>query len=594
MSDFEDPVDIGGDFDNGKLGEIAPQHDERRERPRLKIDRSRPERTVSDLRDILAASGRLYERGMPVRVAFDRTLGGSIAHELNSYDLVLQAHFACRPYAHVRSAKGAWSECDAALPPNIARMYLGWKGEWRLPLLNGVTTAPILSENGGIRTAQGYDPATGLWCEAIPDVADLVPRRPSRSDAEAALWLVRAFFKTFCFADAETHWANGASIVDLRKPPGLDESSFLTSLLGSVCRPSLWLAPGSLFRGAQLSGSGAGKGKLARCVCAVAYGRQPSAVTAGKGDGELEKRIAAALLEGGPAVLFDNFNNTKFESASLESALTERPAKVRQFRTLDLILLNALASIFVTGNGILLARDIVRRFLPTEFDAHMEDPEQRVFEGDIVADAGRRRPKLLAALLTIWRWGRLESHRQGRALGSYEQWCAWARDPLLALGCRDPVERLSETKARDPMRQMIGALFAAWDKHHGSSPQTAHGLDAEVQKIIDPNGRGRQFVAAQLEKLAGARFAGFVLTHHKGPNPREAATYALIRTGDSQLPDLAHDTYDLHGFQVQPSSREHESHETNPSEPGKHPNHAYHAPAMENIYRKNRYSSWGA
>ena len=132
-------------------------------------------------------------------------------------------------------------------------------------------------------------------------------------------------------------------------------------------------------------------------------------MTAGKSDAELEKRIAAALLEGGPAVLFDNFNNIKFELASLESALTERPAKVRQFRTLNLILLNALASIFVTGNGILLARDIVRRFLRTEFDAHMEDPEQRVFEGDIVAEAGRRRPELLAALLTIWRWGRLEA-----------------------------------------------------------------------------------------------------------------------------------------------------------------------------------------
>ena len=67
----------------------------------------------------------------------------------------------------------------------------------------------------------------------------------------------------------------------------------------------------------------------------------------------MEKRISAALLEGGPAVLFDNFNNVTLRSASLESALTERPAKVRQFRTLDLITLNALASVFVTGNGVL-------------------------------------------------------------------------------------------------------------------------------------------------------------------------------------------------------------------------------------------------
>ena len=77
MSDFEDPLDAGDGFDSDKLDEIALQQDEKHEKPRLRIDRSHPERSVSDLRDILATSGRLYDRGMPVRVAFDRTLGGS-------------------------------------------------------------------------------------------------------------------------------------------------------------------------------------------------------------------------------------------------------------------------------------------------------------------------------------------------------------------------------------------------------------------------------------------------------------------------------------------------------------------------------------
>ena len=112
--------------------------------------------------------------------------------------------------------------------------------------------------------------------------------------------VVRDAFKTFCFADAKTIVTDGVTVVDLSQPAGMDESSFLVSLLGAVCRASLWLAPGSLIRAAQTSGSGAGKGKLARCICAVAYGRQPSAVTAGGSSEELEKRISAALLEGRP------------------------------------------------------------------------------------------------------------------------------------------------------------------------------------------------------------------------------------------------------------------------------------------------------
>jgi len=557
--------------------------DHEEKKPRLRIEEGHPEHTVAELRDILAKSGRLYDRGTPVRVVHDQSLGGSIAHAMTADSLTLEAHFACQPY----KVGNAGEDRDATLSPPIARMYLSWKGEWRLPPLNGITTAPLLSEDGSIRTARGYDAATGLWCERVPDVGALVPLRPTRAQAEAALALIRDAFGTFCFADAEAvRRCDGVSIVDLRKSPGLDESSFLCALLGSVCRASLWLAPGSLLRAAPHSGSGAGKGKLARCICAVAYGRQPSAVTAGGGAEEMEKRISAALLEGGPAVLFDNFNNVTLRSASLESALTERPAKVRQFRTLDLTTLNALASVFVTGNGVLLAQDIVRRFIPIEFDAQMEDPERRQFSGDVVAEMMRRRSELLVAVLVIWRYGRLAGDiKSGVALGSYEQWTAWVRDPLLALGCCDPVERLSEAKRRDPFRQTVGALFAAWWERHGSSPQTAHELDIGVQKIIDPQGRGRQFVAVQLEKLAGTRLGGFVLTRERGLGFYAVATYALERTdekgGAANLTQPSDGPDDPHEFPLQ-GTKFSDGDKNTWREAGSHTDHTDHQFDMSN------------
>jgi hypothetical protein len=105
---------------------------------------------------------------------------------------------------------------------------------------------------------------------------------------------------------------------------------------------------------------------------------------------------------------------------------------------------------------------------------------------------------------------------------------------------------MSEVKARDPFRQTVGALFAAWWKHHGPSPQTAHQLDPEVLRIIDPQGRGRQYVAAQLEKLDGTRLAGFVLTRQRGLSLYAVATYALQQTGDhnSTSPDDGTDDAD--------------------------------------------------
>ena len=75
--------------------EARSHHDEK---PRLKIDNGHPERTVANLRDILARSGRLYDRGTPVRVVRDQTLGSFVADELKTDSLTLEAHLVCQPY----------------------------------------------------------------------------------------------------------------------------------------------------------------------------------------------------------------------------------------------------------------------------------------------------------------------------------------------------------------------------------------------------------------------------------------------------------------------------------------------------------------
>jgi hypothetical protein len=373
-----------------------------------------------------------------------------------------------------------------------------------------------------------------MWCEDVPDLTGLVPELPTRNDAEAALRLVRETFKTFCFADAETLGdASGVAIVDTSKAPGRDESSFLVALLTAVCRPSLYLAPGVLLRAAPMSGAGAGKGLLARCICIIAFGRDPHAVTSGATAEELEKRIAAELIEGSPALFLDNLNNTAFKSDLLASAITERPARVRPLGKSQMVPLNASALVILTGNGLTVSEDLARRFLMVEFDPRTEDPEARPFKTDIRAVVRERRTELLAALLTIWRWGRIASGiKTGRALGSFEQWCHWVRDPLLALGCQDPVERVAEAKARDGRRQEVGDLFTLWWERHGDQPVAVSQLDDNVKEVADPQGRGRQYLTVRLEKLAGTRIAGFVLTRQQPIGKWGKATYALKKTAE--------------------------------------------------------------
>jgi hypothetical protein len=95
------------------------------------------------------------------------------------------------------------------------------------------------------------------------------------------------------------------------------------------------------------------------------------------------------------------------EQHLLASAITERPARVRLLGRSQMVPLNATAFVILTGNGLTVSEDLARRFIAVDFDPRAEDPEARRFTTDIPAEVTARRIELLAALLTIWRWGRI-------------------------------------------------------------------------------------------------------------------------------------------------------------------------------------------
>jgi hypothetical protein len=496
------------------------------DKPDLIVDPGNLPATARELLDVLAASGRFFDRGVPVKIVPDSHGGSPSAVELTPNGIVIEAHSLCRPVK-------ADSDLPkpVTLPERVARMYLHLRGEWGLRPLAGITTAPVLSADGAVRSTEGYDPESQLWCAKVPQLQ--IPERPSREQAEAAFRVLRETFRTFPFADAPRihDQSLGAEVADLAQPPGLDESTFLVGLVTAICRPELWLAPGFLVRAPEISGAGSGKGLLMRSVCAIAFGIRPRAFTKGGDRQELDKRLASDLIEAAPMLFLDNVNGSMLRSDTLASVLTERPARVRPLGRTGMVALNSTAFIAVTGNGLTVSEDLARRFIICELDAHCEDPEQRSFATDFLRNIESRRAELLSATLTIWRWGRHNAElKPGRPLGSFEQWSAWCRDPLLALGCRDPVERIDAIKSDDPHRRQIVELFEIWNAEHGDEPVKAKVIAEPVRSLIDPQHRGRQFTAARLVQLAGTRAGGFVLTRQEAAGKWGKATYSLVRT----------------------------------------------------------------
>jgi bifunctional DNA primase/polymerase-like protein len=510
----------------------TPQIDERRANlPQLHVNLADLTATAKQLAKIIAERDVLFNGNWPVRLVSEDGMPHAI--EVTKESVRVLAHEICNPVVITKRGTRAVS-----LGNDVAVLYLhGLAGQWGLKPFRGITTTPVLGDDGSIRSASGYDSATGLWCHNIPTLS--VPDAPSEQEAAAALARIRHTFRTFPFADGEriSDKVLEAEVIDPSKPAGLDESSFAVALLTAVCRPCLELAPGFLCEAPSFSGAGTGKGMLVKAICIIASGAPPSAFTSGHDADEFDKRLTAALVQARPAIFLDNFNAKELKSDILAAALTENPAQVRIMGQTKMVPLHVRTFVGITGNGVTPSEDMARRLIVTRLDAKMEDPEQRKFAPGFLGDIAAARADLLTDALTIWRWGRQTTGMVlcGRPLGSYEVWSGWVRDPLLALGMRDPVDRVAEIKAGDPKRQALCDIFDAWWEAHRGEPVKAGDLAPEVTEHIlgahRPDGSvNRQSVTGWLRQVTGTRIAGYSLSKTvRGPKSELVAYYCLIK-----------------------------------------------------------------
>lgn len=522
----------GGDAGGGATGP---------DRKRLQVLRADLPATAREVRDLLSRFPDIFDRGGPVRIAPGAAAwydirDRPIIRPLTVHDVVNMTHQAAQPWRWRRAGE-KFEEEEVTLPERVANLFLAMQGAWNLRPLRGVTTAPLLFDDGSIQLDAGYDRNSHFWC--VPPLVINVLSAPTRAEASEALAYLRDTFCTFPFADSERVIEDGVQCVDRTKPPGADESAALMGLATAVCRASMDFGPGLAITAPNLSGAGAGKGLLARAFAEIALGISPSPFTPGGERGELEKRLAAELIAGGQIIFLDNANGAALQSDALASVLTESPVRVRVLGESRMVELDGRVWIVVAGNGLRIGEDLARRMLLCELDPKCEDPETRPFAPGFLKWIKDVRFELLAHVLTIWRWGRQNRNELqiGLPLGTFETWTSWVRDPLLTLGCRDPVARLAEIKAGDPSRIRASELFDVWWRQHGETPMRASELAEPVLEILDPHKRGRQFQASQLQRLKDTRTGNYVFTAERAGGNWSVTIYVLQRT--DQAPDGA-------------------------------------------------------
>jgi putative DNA primase/helicase len=160
------------------------------------------------------------------------------------------------------------------LPRQIAENYLA-RGQWRLPVLLGVITAPTLRPDGSILNDPRYDAATGLLFDPRGVWFPRISEAPTRDQAVAALELIKQPIALFNFVTEA------------------DRSVALSNIISAIIRRGLSFVP---MHGFSAPVAGSGKSLQVDIAAEIATG-SPAAVTAAGADlEELDKRIAAALL----------------------------------------------------------------------------------------------------------------------------------------------------------------------------------------------------------------------------------------------------------------------------------------------------------
>lgn len=314
----------------------------------------------------------------------------------------------------------------ARCPESLARIYLARGGiGWRLPVLRGVITSPTLLRNGSVLETPGYHAGSGLFFEPDGTSFPPIPRRPTRDDALAALALIDDLLEECAFVDAT------------------DRSVALAMILTGLVRRDLEAAP--LFA-LTAPTPGTGKSFLASVAAFMATGRKPAGVGwVARNDNENAKVFDAALLAGGPVLLLDNIIG-ELNSARLNAMLSQSEINVRVLGGHREVTVPCNTLVLANGNNLVLPADMVRRSMLCRLNCGMENPEERVFRRNPVAEVRADRGRYVVARLSV-----LHAHRvagspsRPQPLAGYEEWSDWVRAALVWLGQADPVGCMRET-----------------------------------------------------------------------------------------------------------------------------------------------------
>jgi hypothetical protein len=384
---------------------------------------------------------------------------------------ILRDHLArSANYVKVVEKKGELVSIPAIPPKELVQNVLV-QDNLPLPLLRGITQAPIMRWDGSIFSTPGYDDATSLYYapEGNFKLAH-VPDKPTPGDVKAAVELLRDVIRDFPF-DSKASEANLIAAI-------------VTTVLHDLVDGHIPM----LLVDKPLQGTGATL--LTDVISIIATGKTATIKTAPKGDdreNEWRKTITAILSEGREIVVIDNLEDV-FRSENICALLTSTTWSARILgKSEDAEFPNRTIWI-ATGNNIRLAGDLPRRCYKVRLDANTSKPWERDTKKfkypNLLQHVKKNRGALLAAVYTMTRaWiyaGRPTPVLDAPTMGSFEEWQATIGGILEFSGVTEFLQNNDQIFESAEINDGIEGFIEAWHEVLGEIGVTTKELQRKI------------------------------------------------------------------------------------------------------------------
>jgi hypothetical protein len=258
------------------------------------------------------------------------------------------------------------------------------RGDQVLPIVTSISTLPVVTIGGRLMATPGLDRDSGIVFRFSPEMLALVPDPAQITDANVAVAMKLLTDEWLC--DVLTDYAGRAIIV----------AAALTIIERALLpeRPAFFVTAGR---------RGGGKTTALQMLLMAVTGMRPSASAWSPNEEERRKTLFSYLLEGLPAIVFDNIpRGAQLSCPHIEKAITTALYADRRLGVSETVSVSSSTILMFTGNNIGPKGDLASRSLQVRLEVDRADPENRPFRHpDPVGWTEANRGKILSALYTI-------------------------------------------------------------------------------------------------------------------------------------------------------------------------------------------------